>query len=128
VSLRGDDLVLLSKNREDCGLLEKQVQNIAKLITVRLGTEAELERFFPNVNAADRWVYVAELYWLRPLSKPFNLNSVPDFNERRYAPVQGFAQLEPDDALKVTRYLAKTNADVVLEILNNAEKPVPPAS
>ena len=76
----GDGFVLLSKNREDCALLEKQVQYVAKLLAVRPATAEELDRLFPGVCAAERWQHVVELYWLRPLLSPFNLSQVPKLN------------------------------------------------
>jgi hypothetical protein len=121
--VRGDEFVLLAKNREDCSQLEKQVQNVAKLLQVRNATGKELEQLFPNVNAADRWRYVVELYWLRPLVMPFNLAQVPGLNAQRYAPVQGFAKLDAEDELPLFDYLCKTNAPVVLDIAGNAERP-----
>jgi hypothetical protein len=36
-----------------------------------------------------RWNIVAELYWHRRLSKPFNLSQVPGLNYKRYDTVQG---------------------------------------
>ena len=121
--VRGDEFVLLSKNREDCALLEKQVQYVAKLLAVRPATEDELERFFPGVNATARWKHVVELYWLRPLVKPFNLSGIPGLNAKRYDPIQGFAKLDDEDALALLRHLQATNPDVLLDFVNNAERP-----
>ena len=123
VDVREDEFVLLAKNRDDCGQLEKQVQNVAKILHVRDATAEEVERLFPNVNAADRWKYVVELYWLRPLVTPFNLTEVPGLNAHRYAPVQGFAKLDPEDELPLFDFLCKTNAPVVLDIAGRAERP-----
>jgi hypothetical protein len=119
----GDEFVLLSKNREDCGLLEKQVQHVAKLLAVRAGTPEELDKFFPGVRAADRWNYVVELYWRKPLATPFNLSQVPGLNYKRYNTVQGFAKLDDQDALALVPYLTDTNPDVLLDFINNAERP-----
>ena len=121
--LGGDEFVLLSKNREDCALLEKQVQHVAKLLVVRPGTEDELERLFPGVGAAARWKYVVELYWRRRLPKPFNLSDVPGLAATRYNSVQGFAKLDDGDALALVRYLQDTNGDLLLTFVNDAEPP-----
>jgi hypothetical protein len=121
--VRGNEFVLLAKNREDCSLLEKQVQFVAKLLTVRSGTEAELDRLFPGVDAGSRWKHVAELYWLRPLAHRFNLSDIPSFNAKRYAPVQGFAKLDGEDAHALLKYLQDTNSILLLDIVNQAERP-----
>lgn len=55
-----DEFVFLSKNKTDCADLEKQIQHVAKLLTIRRGTAQELEGLFPNVRAGARWRYVAE--------------------------------------------------------------------
>ena len=100
--VNGDELILLSKNREDCAMLERQVQAVAKLLRVRRATPTELEAWFPQVRASDRWKYAVELYWIRPLPVPFNLRAVPGLNEKRYRPVQGFAMLASGDDMAVT--------------------------
>jgi hypothetical protein len=119
----GDEFVLLSKNREDCAVLEKQVQHVAKLLAVRPGTHEELNRLFPGVRAAKRWTCVVELYWRRPLPSPFNLSQVPGLDHKRYNTVQGFAKLDHADALALVPYLTETNPDVLLDLVNNAERP-----
>jgi hypothetical protein len=119
----GDEFILLAKNREDCALLEKQVQFVAKLLTVRPGTGPELDRLFPGVEAGARWNHVAELYWLRPLAHRFNLGDIPSFNAKRYAPVQGFAKLDEEDALALFKYLQESNSTLLLDFVNNAERP-----
>jgi len=123
VEVNGDELVLLSKNREDCTMMEKQVQSVAKLHKVRRATAAELEQFFPGVGAAERWKYAVNLYWVRPLPAPFNLRAVSGFNAKRYNPVQGFARLDTGDDLALVRHLARTNPDVLLDLINNAQPP-----
>ncbi len=123
--VRPDEFVLLSKNREDCGLLEKQVQNVAKLLNVRPASDDELDQTFPGVEAGDRWRSIVELYWLRPLINPFNLHDVPGFNAKRYRPVQGFALLDSDDEMALFEHLIRTNGKLLLDVINNAERPSP---
>lgn len=78
---------------------------------------------FPSTRAGERWDYVVELYWRKPLPKPFNLSQVPGLNYRRYNTVQGFAKLDEEDGRVLTAYLAETNPNVLLDIVNNAERP-----
>ena len=124
VHVRGDEFVLLSKNREDCDRREEQVQYAAKLGGVRPAGKAELERLFPGVGAASRRTHLVDLYWVRRLAKPFSLDSVPGCNARRYGPAQrGFAWLQEADATAVFRYLVKTNHSTLLDFSNNAQRP-----
>jgi len=121
--VEGDEFVLLSKNREDCATSERQIQHVAKLLAVRPATHGELDAAFPNMNAAERWKYVMELYWGRPLMRPFNLSEVTDLNFKKYDTVQGFAKLDEADAIAVARYLTATNRELLLEFVNDAARP-----
>lgn len=102
-------------------MLERQVQAVAKLRCVRRATATELETWFPGVRAADRWKYAVELYWVRSLPAPFNLRSALGMKEKRYRTVQGFAMFDDGDDLSVVMHLAKTNAEILLDIVNNAD-------
>jgi hypothetical protein len=119
-----DEFILLSKNKQDCSLVEKQIQCTGKLHSIRLATPEELDAWFPNVAAGERWRYAMRLYWIRELTLPFNLSEVTGFNARRYAQVQGFAKIDAADELAMVRHLFKTNEDLILDVLNNAERPV----
>jgi hypothetical protein len=120
---RQDEFVLLSKNRADCRNLEKQVQWVAKVLDVRSATATELENLFPRVGAGSRWNHVVKLYWVKALTKPFNLSAIPGFNAKRYDTVREFAKLDDQDEQALFRYLVATNSDVVLDFVNNAERP-----
>lgn len=123
--VNGDELVILSKNKEDCTLLERQVQAVAKLYKVRAAADDELEKFFPGVEASARWTHLIELYWMRPLPVPFNLAGIKGFNAKRYNTVQGFARLDHGDDLALVQHLVRTNPAILLDIVNNAEPPDP---
>lgn len=118
-----DEFVLLSKNLEDCASTECQVQHVAKVFRIRPAEAAELEASFPGVLAGERWKFVVELYWPKKLDRPFNLTGIPRFNGRRYGQVQAFAKLDPEDELPLLDHLVRTNGAVLLDVLNNAERP-----
>jgi hypothetical protein len=122
-----DEFILLSKNRQDCDLLEKQIQFTGKLHSVRLATAEELDMWFPDAGASERWRFAMRLYWVRRLKRPFNLAEIAGFDARRYAQVQGFAKLQPTDELAILRFLIKTNEDLILDVMNNAERPDGPS-
>ena len=119
-----DQFVLLSKNRQDCRVLEKQVQYVAKLLKLRSASAMELDALFPGVGAGERWANVVELYWVRPVPRPFNLSDVRDFNYRHYDTVQGgFAQLRPSDRTSLLAHFLATNRDLLFDVVNDAERP-----
>jgi hypothetical protein len=123
VDVAVDEFVLLSKNREDCATSEKQIQHVAKVLAVRSPDDGELEAAFPNVHASERFRCVVELYWGRPLARPFNLSGVPGLNYKRYDTVQDFAKLDEADSLAIVRHLTTTNSELLLEFVNDAERP-----
>ncbi len=123
-----DEFVLLSKNAQDCGPTEPQVQYVAKVLRVRAALPGELDESFPGVEAGHRWEYVVEFYWPKKLERPFNLTGVRGFNGKRYGQVQTFAKLDPADELPLLDHLVRTNAAVLLDIVNNAERPGAAAS
>jgi hypothetical protein len=122
-----DEFILLSKNRQDCDLLERQIQFTGKLHSVRLATAGELDAWFPESDAGERWRFAMKLYWIKQLKRPFNLAEVHGCNSHRYAQVQGFAKLDLPDELAVLRFLIKTNEDLILDVMNNAERPDDPS-
>lgn len=119
----GGELVLLSKNRGDCAIDEPQIQFVAKLLRVRRAYPHELDTLFPDVGAGERWKWIAELYWVRALTTPFDLKSVEGLDWRRYKTVQGYARFDNPDAHALLDHLGRTNATVLLDIINNAEPP-----
>ena len=123
VQAREDEFVLLSKNREDCRPTERQVQFVGKVLEVKPATSAQLDKLFPAVGAGRRFKYTVKLYWVKPLTKPFNLSGIRGFNAKRYNTVQDFAKLDSEDEEALFKHLVATHSDVVLDFLNNAERP-----
>jgi hypothetical protein len=115
--------VLLSKNREDCALTEKQIQNVAKVLAVRPAGATELEARFPGVDAGSRFRFMIQLYWLEALDRPFNLADIEGVNFRRYDPVQDFARLDHEDEQLVINHMVRTNERVILSYLNRDDLP-----
>ena len=118
-----DRFVLLSKNKEDCTTTERQIQHVAKILNVRDPHPGELDKAFSGVDASTRWRCVGDLYWGRPLVNPFNLSEVAGLNYKRYDTVQNFAALDHLDAVAVVKHLEETNPELLLEFVNEAERP-----
>jgi hypothetical protein len=118
-----DRFVLLSKNREDCAMAERQIQHVAKVLEFRDPLPGELDASFPGVGADQKWKYIVDLYWGRALTAPFNLSEIPGLNYKRYDTVQDFAELDEPDAELVAEHLARTDPDLLLDFVNHAERP-----
>lgn len=116
-------LVLLSKNRKDCALMERQIQNVAKVRAILPATAVELEKSFPRVSAGFRFRYIVKLYWLEALDRPFNLADIKGVNFKRYEQVQHFTRLDCEDERRVIDHMGRTNERVLLSFLNRDDLP-----
>jgi hypothetical protein len=116
-------LVLLSKNREDCSPSEAQIQFVAKILDVRPATAEELETHFPGISASERFEVIIELYWMEPLERPFNLSQALGPDHKFYNTVQDFSKLKESDELAVFGFLVKNNPRVVISYLNRDDLP-----
>ncbi|MBK8246850.1 MAG: hypothetical protein IPK85_05560 [Gemmatimonadetes bacterium] len=116
-------VVLLSKNREDCTSSEAQIQFVAKILAVRPATTLELDAHFPGVSAGERFGVMVELYWMERLDRPFNLSQVLGPDHKFYNTVQDYSLLKDADELKVFGFLVKNNPRVVLSYLNRDDLP-----
>lgn len=117
------ELVLLSKNRADCGLLERQIQFLAKIVGSRDASAADVERHFPRVDGGERWQTLVRLHWSQRLDVPFNLSKVIGVEAERYETVQNFAKIDAPHEQSIVDYLIKSNPAIVLSFLNS---PAPP--
>lgn len=73
------EIALVSKNKKDCRIGEKQIQHIMRLERMRPATHAEIEKYWPNNFG--RWKYIADCFQTVRLQKPFNLDDIIDYNE-----------------------------------------------
>lgn len=117
-----DELVLLSKNREDCRPGERQIRFVGKIHEVRVALPSELDHFFPGMDAAKRWQYTIRLYNVFPVPEPFDLAQVPGLDAVHFRTVQGFSRLSHNDQAALVSFLISTNPQLVIDILN-AEGP-----
>ncbi|MBL0179296.1 MAG: hypothetical protein IPP98_09260 [Gemmatimonadetes bacterium] len=115
---REHQTVLLSKNRSGMSWCERQVQHLARIRTIRKATPAELERFYPGVNAGARWRYLVELYAVTPLTRQFDLSQVPGLDAKRYQTVQSYSLFSEAEDLALLQYFRLKNTQAIIDILN----------
>jgi hypothetical protein len=113
------ELVLLSKNREDCALLERQIQYLAKIVGYREATAEEVERHFPHVAGGERWTTLVRLHWCQRLNAPFNLKTVLGVEAERYDTVQNFAKIDVPHEQAIVKYVIESNPAIVLSFLDS---------
>jgi hypothetical protein len=117
-----DEFVLLSKNREDCRLGEKQIRFAARIRDVRPARPSELENLFPGVSAEQRWRSVIRLYNVCEFQRPFDLSQIAAFGAKHYRTVQGFARIREPDSKALVSFLIRTNPQMIIAMLD-AEAP-----
>lgn len=103
------EIILVSKNRNDCRPGEKQIQYIMFLQTIRLSDDDEFEKYWPGNRG--RWRYMADCVNTVKLQKPFNIEEVlgpGSFEE--YGPVVTFKKLHPLEEEIVKTHLKMMNA------------------
>lgn len=102
------EIVLVSKNKKSCKPGEKQIQYIMRLENIRLTTNLEIDKYWPNNH--DRWKYIVDCFKTVKLSKSFNLEDLIDDAAIEYKPVVTFKKIEPDHEKAIEQYLKGINA------------------
>lgn len=86
------EIILVSKNRTDCALGEKQIQHIMFLDKIRETNDDEFEKYWPNNRG--RWRYIADCTKTVKLQRPFNIEEVlGPASLQDYGPVVTFKRL-----------------------------------
>ena len=102
------ELVLVSKNKRDCRLSEKQIQFTMVLRDVRRIVPGEAERFWPGNEG--RWNFLVLCDDVREILEPFDLQDVPGIDPNHYAPVVTFKRFDPNDERNMETYLRRVGA------------------
>lgn len=101
------EIVLISKNKKDCRIGEKQIQYLTFLSTLRSANHLEIEDYWPG--NLGRWKYIADCYGTKKLKKGFNLDDILEGDIRVYkniTPAMKIHNLHEDEIL---RYLRSIN-------------------
>ena len=104
------EIILVSKNKQDCAPDEKQIGFTMRLNAIRKTTNDEIERYWPgNVG---RWNFIADCGGTEPVPTPFNLSDILGDSSQVYNAVMTFRRVEPEhEALILSRLaLPPTNS------------------
>lgn len=105
------ELVLVSKNKTDCGRYEKQIQYIMKILGVReINNEkirGEVGGYWGKENKY-RWKWLVDCYEIKKLRKSFNLEDVIGKERAKdYGPVMKFRKVPSDEERTINKFLEK---------------------
>lgn len=98
------EVVLVSKNREDCRPGEAQIQYVMRLDNIRLIQPGEAERYWPGNEG--RWRYIVECSQTERINTPFDLRDVLHDEAAPYQAVMTFKKLDPEHEQRILDYLA----------------------
>jgi hypothetical protein len=85
------ELVLVSKNKVDCGPSERQIQFAMRLDSIRPILPGEANRYWPGTEG--RWRYLVECCDTAALRNPFNLTEALGEEAEVYSSVMTFKRL-----------------------------------
>lgn len=98
------ELVLISKNKKDCKVREKQIQFVTEISNIRHIFPGEAEKYWPGNEG--RWNYLVEFTSTRNINIPFNLDEAIGENESAiYKPILTFKKILPEHEKKLMKYL-----------------------
>lgn len=105
------EIVLVSKNRADCGKSERQIQYTMALESIRPIKPGESERYWPRTEG--RWRYLVECRDTRRIIKPFNLDEALGIAAREYSPVMTFTRLKQEHEEQVRAFLKRRQPELL---------------
>lgn len=100
---RVGEQVLVSKNRSDCALGERQIQFVMRLEKIRALKPGEAERYWPGSEG--RWRYLVSCSDTKRLTLPFDLHQALGADATQYANVMTFKRLSPEHEARVVAFM-----------------------
>jgi len=99
------ELVLVSKNKKDCSLQEKQIQYYMEIVKIREITYTESEKYWPGNKG--RWKYIVDCRNCKKIHEPFDLEDIIGFENEKYKPIMTFRKIEDSHEKKILKYLKR---------------------
>ena len=97
------EIVLISKNLEDCDKSEPQIQYVMALDSIRPIQPGESERYWPGTEG--RWRYLVQCRDTQRINHPFNLYEALGDSAKEYSAVMTFKRLGPDHEAQLRAFL-----------------------
>jgi len=97
------ELVLISKNKNDCKKSERQIQFISEIEDIRPASTGEVEKYWPGNEG--RWNFIVLLRNTRKVPS-FNLeDAIGEYQAQIYKQVISYKKFEAEHEDKILRYL-----------------------
>lgn len=110
---RRGEAVLVSKNRADCALGERQIQYVMRLVAIRPLRPSESNHYWPGTEG--RWKHLVECDRTQRLMRPFNLSDALGADALPYQPVMTFKRLDPDHVRRIQAYVGGLNPGIDID-------------
>jgi hypothetical protein len=108
------EIVLVSKNRNDCIEGEKQIQYTMRLNNIRTTTDIEIEQYWPGNPG--RWKFIVDCTSTEPVPVPFDLVDILGGDAETYRYVVTFMKIQADHEQKILSHLNQKNMNNTDEI------------
>ena len=89
------EIILVSKNKNDCQQFEKQIQYSMRLVNIRSTSFQEIEKFWPGNGS--RWRYIVDCSSTKLIPVPFNLEDILGDEAQVYKSIMTFRKVDPED-------------------------------
>lgn len=106
------EIVLVSKNRVDCGQRERQIQYVMAVDSIRPMSPGESERYWPGTEG--RWRYLVLCRDTQRIDRPFNLLEALGTSAKEYSAVMTFKRFTPDHEARLRAFLTHREPELSL--------------
>jgi hypothetical protein len=113
------EIVLVSKNKQDCASTEKQISFTMRLRTIRETTDAEINDYWPGNPG--RWNYIVDCTGTEQVPKPFNLSEILGEAARIYDAVMTFRKVDAEHEALIAPLLALPSSNSPDEITSTRQ-------
>ncbi|MDH5298062.1 MAG: hypothetical protein OEV91_03505 [Desulfobulbaceae bacterium] len=100
-----NEIILISKNKNDCNHREKQIQYTMRLDDIRPLKPGESDKYWPGTEG--RWKYLVLCENTKLINQPFNLKDIFDEDSKLYRTVQLYRKFDHEHEEIVEDYLRK---------------------
>jgi 5-methylcytosine-specific restriction protein A len=97
------EIVLVSKNKENLSIGEKQIRYIMRIENIREIRPGEAEMYWPGNEG--RWKYLIECYDTIKLDRPFDLADILKESAKKFQPIMTFKRIDNSDEQLIVNYI-----------------------
>lgn len=106
--LTSGDLILVSKNKRDCAINEKQIQYTMRFVERCPLENGQADQLWPGNEG--RWKYLFICENTRAINKPFNLKDLLGDDYKHYLRIQTFGKIKAKHETLIESYLRSVHS------------------